>query len=782
VRALNSPGNLFRSRTQRAGFIVDADESHSLGANTPRRVALRLCRRRRGDQKVHNTLQARHSMNRIFRIMLVAGAMGVLSTAQAQEDAGSPAIDATVQNNRTAITAQQHVDQLDDQTRALLERYRAALWQAQQLTVYSQQIEPLLATQDADRNALQSQLQQFNSGSRDVTPLMLRMLDSLDKFVSLDLPFLQQERRERIASLRRVIADAETPQAEKFRRILEAYRVEAGYGHRLGVERMQVTLGDAQKVVDILHLGRVALYYLALDGRAAGRWDPESKQWLPLESRYRSAIREGLKIASETAAPEVLTLPVPALAKSSGLQTGALPAREVSMLWSSLTEIMTTLVPAAHAAAPATQDLDALLRQIRDSAQQDAHINQEREQRFLKNRDSQQSQLAQAEAGQRAAQAKADSIRARYESNQKAITDLRSQLQSRVGDLGQVYAAVREAASQFRNEVAESYVSAQFPERLKLLDALADPNTLPSPHQLESFWYALQQEMTENGKVAAFDADVIDIDGQSRRMRVIRAGPFIAFADGRYLLAQAGGHLQVAERQTFDTGLAKDFAVAESGWAPLPVDPMRGNLLRLAAQRPTLGERIGQGGVVGYTIIAVGVIGTALALFQLVYLFSVGGRIERQLRDIDRPSSDNPLGRVLSCLRDDTAAHDPEVLETRISEAVLRETPKLERFQPFLRMVVAAGPLLGLLGTVTGMIITFQVITEIGAGDPKVMAGGISQAMISTVLGLLIAIPILFINSVLAARSRVLVQILDEQSAGLLARRLEQQMARQHGR
>jgi len=148
------------------------------------------------------------------------------------------------------------------------------------------------------------------------------------------------------------------------------------------------------------------------------------------------------------------------------------------------------------------------------------------------------------------------------------------------------------------------------------------------------------------------------------------------------------------------------------------------------------------------------------------------------LQNINAPSTDNPLGRVLSCLKDDTATHDPEVLETRISEAVLRETPKLERFQPFLRMVVAAGPLLGLLGTVTGMIITFQVITEIGAGDPKVMAGGISQAMISTVLGLIIAIPILFINSVLAARSRILVQILDEQSAGMLAARLEQQHVR----
>ena len=249
----------------------------------------------------------------------------------------------------------------------------------------------------------------------------------------------------------------------------------------------------------------------------------------------------------------------------------------------------------------------------------------------------------------------------------------------------------------------------------------------------------------------------------------------MAFAGGRYLIGAPGGRLQTPERQTQDTGLAGHFERADAGWAPIAVDPTRGNLLKLAAQRPSLMERIREGRLVGYVIIVVGLIGAALALYQLWYLFVVGRGMARQLHNIDQPSADNPLGRVLSCLKDDTALHDPEVLETRISEAVLRETPRIERFQPFLRMVVAAGPLLGLLGTVTGMIITFQVITEIGAGDPKVMAGGISQAMISTVLGLIIAIPILFINSVLAARSRVLVQILDEQSAGMLAARLEQQ-------
>ncbi len=710
------------------------------------------------------------SLHRGLPGSLLGGLLLGLSAAAAAQGSGSPAVDATVQANHAAAAAQQQIDQLDDQTRALLERYRAALWQTQQLNVYAQQIGPLLATQDADRAALQQQLQQFAGNSHDLTPLLLRMLDSLDQFVALDLPFLQQERRERVAALKRLMGDSGTPQAEKYRRMLEAYKIEADYGRSLGAERMQLQLEGGGKVVDVLHLGRVALYYLSLDGADAGCWDSAAKQWRSIRGRYRGAIREGLKIARETAAPEVLVLPVPAAAASP--QAALTPAWQLALRKLGV-DLLDALAPQAHA-APA-QGVDDLLKQIRDSAQQNAHIDQEREQRFVRNRNDQQAQLAQAEAEEHAAQAKSDGIRGRYEAGQKAIAELKSQLQAQTGELGQSYAAVREAATQFRNDVAESYISAQFPERLKLLDALADPNTLPGPRQLEDFWFTLQQEMTENGKVARFEAPVIGLDGQTSRMQVTRVGPFIAFAGGRYLITQPGAQLQVAQRQNFDTGLARAFESYGGGWAPLPVDPTRGTLLKLAAERPSLFERINQGGVVGYVIILVGIVGAALALFQLAYLFAVGGRIGRQLQNLDAPSADNPLGRVLSCLKDDSATHDPEVLETRISEAVLRETPRLERFQPFLRMVVAAGPLLGLLGTVTGMIITFQVITEIGAGDPKVMAGGISQAMISTVLGLLIAIPILFINSVLAARSRILVQILDEQSAGLLAARLEQQ-------
>ncbi|MDB5986175.1 MAG: MotA/TolQ/ExbB proton channel family protein [Nevskia sp.] len=726
---------------------------------------------------------------RIQRILLAvaSGCACSLLPPLASAQSGSPAVDAAANANKAARATQTQIDQLDDQTRALLERYRAAVWQAQQLRVYAEQVEPLLATQDAEKAALQNQAREAEGTAKDILPLMLRMVDSLAKFVALDLPFLQGERRDRIDSLKKLMADPATPLAEKYRRILEAYRIEADYGRGFGAERLQLALGSEQKVVDILHLGRVALLYVTPDGGDTGYWDAAAKQWHSLGGDYRAGIREGLRIARETAAPEILALPVPA-AKAAAAAHAQLDAPRLALAadqWlvaergalGLLHAALDLLTASAQAAAPANaQGIDDLLKQIRDSAQSSARIDAEREQRFIKNKNDQQAQLAQAEGDQRAAQAKADGIRARYEAGSKELVALKQQTTGQAGDVSQIYAAVRETAAEYKGIANDSFLSAQYPERLKLLDRLAAPDSTPSERDLEDFWFTLQQEMSENGKVVRFNAQVIGADGQPQQAQVTRIGSFTAFADGKYLLVQ-GGQLLLPERQTQDTGLARRFESHSnndvSDWQAIAIDPTRGNLLALEAQRPRLIDRIRQGGIVGYVIILLGVIGVGLAAFQLWYLARVGSGMTRQLRNIDVPSADNPLGRVLSSLRDTDAEHDPEVLETRLSEAVLREVPKLERFQPFLRMVVAAGPLLGLLGTVTGMIITFQVITEVGAGDPKVMAGGISQAMIATVLGLLIAIPILFINSVLTARSRMLVQILDEQSAGLLARRLE---------
>ncbi len=425
-------------------------------------------------------------------------------------------------------------------------------------------------------------------------------------------------------------------------------------------------------------------------------------------------------------------------------------------------------------AQAAPQGLDELLKQVQQGSQASAQINAEREARFMRDKNEQAAMLQKAEADLAAANARISRVKGRYDASQAEIKALKDKLQTRVGDTGQMYASVRQAAGDFRAAAAGSLVTAQYPQRIELLETLMKGNELPSVSQLEKFWFLLQQEMTEGGKVARFPAEIVDEDGARTKADVIRIGVFDAFADGQYLSMQADGALSVLPRQPGHgaTGLAKSFAKSSDEIEPIIVDPSHGTLLALESVRPTLAERVEMGGFVGYVIIFIGLVGAALAAYQLTFLIKVGALMHRQLANIRQPTQDNPLGRVLSCLTDETSA-DPEVVELHVSEAVLKETPKLERFQGLIRLIVAAGPLLGLLGTVIGMIVTFQVITEVGAGDPKVMAGGISQAMIATVLGLGIAIPLLFVNTLLMSRSRALVQILDEQSAGMLAQRLE---------
>ncbi|SFF54368.1 Protein of unknown function [Fontimonas thermophila] len=240
--------------------------------------------------------------------------VGVAGPVLAQTDTFDRVIGTVEQTQRASVQSQQRIDRLDDQTRQMLERYRAALWQSQQLKVYAAQIEELAKTQASERESLQRQLAEMERVERELLPLMLRMIEGLESFIELDLPFLREERRGRIADLRRMMADPEVGTAEKFRRILEAYRIEVEYGNTLGAERVEI---DGQ-LMDQLHVGRTALFALALDGDNALRWDASRAAWQPLPSRYIPAIRNGLRIARETAAPSLLVLPMPTATAASG--------------------------------------------------------------------------------------------------------------------------------------------------------------------------------------------------------------------------------------------------------------------------------------------------------------------------------------------------------------------------------------------------------------------------------------------------------------------------------
>ncbi|MDD3762008.1 MAG: MotA/TolQ/ExbB proton channel family protein [Nevskiales bacterium] len=440
--------------------------------------------------------------------------------------------------------------------------------------------------------------------------------------------------------------------------------------------------------------------------------------------------------------------------------------------------IAVVLLALASSALAASPRLDELLKQVKESQTQASQLNREREQRFLRDKNKRQAMLAEAEQDLAKSKARADASRKRFDAAQREIGELKQQLQERAGDYVQVTAAVRQLAGDFRTVASDSLVTAQVPDRMDFLEQIADSQDLPGISELEQLWYLLQEEMTEGGKVVRFSADVVDEQGLRRPAEVVRIGTFTAMADGRYLVAgDSGTVLDALPRQPgwSLSRLAASFADAEDAIAPALVDPSRGSLLVIEGEKPSLLERVNQGGLVGYVIILIGIVGIVLAVAQMSYLEVVGRRMRAQLKQVRVPRDDNPLGRVLRVFSDDPEHRDddPELLELRLSEAVLREMPMLERAQSILKLFAAAAPLLGLLGTVTGMIVTFQTITVFGTGDPKLMADGISQALVTTVLGLCAAIPLLFINSLLATRARSLVQILDEQSAGLLAERLE---------
>jgi biopolymer transport protein ExbB len=422
-------------------------------------------------------------------------------------------------------------------------------------------------------------------------------------------------------------------------------------------------------------------------------------------------------------------------------------------------------------------DLDKLLREVKIAHSREGKINREREARFLSEKNSRAQALADSNAALAREQARSDALKIRFEENEAVLTAMEAQLKGQSGEFGELFGVVRQVAGDTQALLDASPISAQFPARAEKLEAIAKSRELPTVEQLETLWYLLQQEMTEQGKVVGFHAKVIAASGESRESDILRVGPFNLFADGLYVryLPETGEMVEfVRQPEGRYLDLAESLAEAEPepGLTDIGIDPTGGALLNLLVQAPDVWERIDQGGLIGYLTLILGALGLIVAAVRMVDLVAVGRLMQNQLKNLDHIHDDNPLGRVIGVARTATIS-DIESYELMIDEAVSRELPGLEKGQSLIKLIAAVAPLLGLLGTVTGMIETFQVISLFGTGDPKLMAGGISEALVTTMLGLMVAIPLLFLHSLLVSRSRELVQILDEQSSGLICESLE---------
>ena len=427
--------------------------------------------------------------------------------------------------------------------------------------------------------------------------------------------------------------------------------------------------------------------------------------------------------------------------------------------------------------------VEALLQLVKEGKTKEQSANADREAKFMANKNEQAAILA-AEKRELARQERiADQLEAEYKKNEEILRVKEEAYQKELGSLVELFGHLQSSAGEAAVQFSGSLTGPQYGlERVDFLNELtskmSETTELPTIREIEGLWYELQREMVASGQVVSFDTTVIDVDGESSTCNVTRVGLFNAVCDGKYLeYVAATGQYAFLPRQPAGrfTKTAKSVGNADVGeqvrFGVDPTGPTGGSLLANLIQTPSLAERAAQGREVGYAIIFVGLIGIGLAFWKLWSLYVLGKAVRAQSgsKTLDVR---NPLGRVLK-IGEENFKKDIDTLELKLAEAIMAERPSIERGIGAVRIISVVAPLAGLLGTVTGMIVTFQMITLYGTGDPKLMAGGISQALVTTVLGLLVAIPTTLLHSFTASSAKGIISVLEEQSTGILAERAE---------
>lgn len=424
--------------------------------------------------------------------------------------------------------------------------------------------------------------------------------------------------------------------------------------------------------------------------------------------------------------------------------------------------------------------LSQLLQMMKDSKISETKEQQKREADFRRSKANQANLLKQAEATKAAEERRSTQLETKFKEQDLLVQQKRAQYEERLGSLKELFGHLTSTAGDLRATLDTSLVSAQYPNRgdfmAELIEKMNSETKLPTLEEIEKLWYELQRETIESGKVVKFTAEVSDPAGNKTTQEIVRIGNYNLIAGGKYLTYEGKtGNISELSRQPNgqDKG-ANALQAASSGFVKVGIDPTGpagGSLLKALINSPNLVERWHQGGVVGYVITAVFGIALIISLWRWLALMSIGGAVRKQLKS-KAANPKNALGRILK-VAEDNPNIDGESLELKLEEAVLKERPSVEGWLGSIKIISMVAPLLGLLGTVTGMIQTFQAITIYGAGDPKAMAGGISGALVTTVLGLIVAIPTVLIHTFLNSKAKGIVHILDEQSAGLIAEKIE---------
>ena len=441
--------------------------------------------------------------------------------------------------------------------------------------------------------------------------------------------------------------------------------------------------------------------------------------------------------------------------------------------------------PAAGAEATAAETASStaeLLRLIREGRTGDTAEHTRRVAEFRQQQAQQTALLEQARRDKAAQEAISERLDTEFDANELLIVDVSQQLDERLGSLRELFGVLQQVAGDARSSFQNSVTNIEFPDREQWLsdfaEKMGETAQLPTIQEIERLWFELAREAAELGKVKRIQNQrVVTAQGEEITETVVRVGAFNLVADGRYLNhvpeTNSVVELQRQPSQARFINSTSDLLAAQpqDGLVRFGIDITRGQLSSLLIRTPDTMERIRQGGAPGYVIIALGILGVLLAIERLITLTITAGKVKAQLKS-DTPKNNNPLGRVLMVYEKNKNV-DTETLELKLGEAILKEQPALQRGILFIKIISVVAPLLGLLGTVVGMINTFQVIMLFGAGDASRMAGGISQALVTTMEGLIVAIPMVLLHTVVNGRSRRVQQILQEQSAGLVASQAE---------
>lgn len=507
-------------------------------------------------------------------------------------------------------------------------------------------------------------------------------VSSLKAYISSSSPFMLQEREARIERLEQMPSSNDFEQANKYRRLLETFRIELDYGKTIEAYQAELRIGDKERLVDFLRIGHLALYYQTFDGLETGIWSQSQANWQTLPDHYRSAIAKGLRIARKLEPPQLMEL---ALFGMDQLEAPRIPKHEP--------------LPENTAA-----DIELAIAGLED-----------------------------------------------------------------------LHASIRENAINLKNFYQQQAPTKNSSAQIALLDHLIDSNRTPTLDELRQLLDNLLYRLHAQSRVTIFKAHVYAPNGVASEQEVLNAGGFSLIADGRYLNYSINdSRLIELTRQPSEDVLAqaRNYPKTDSkSLTTLAIDPSGGQILQLLVQVPTFKERVDQGGAVGYLILCLGALALIVSLYRFVDLTLIEKHIKAQLQDtVFQPN--NPLGRLLSRLEQSTL-NDEEALYLIVEESLTTEQTRLEQGLAFLKLVAAIAPMLGLLGTVTGMIETFQSIALHGSGDPKLMSGGISEALVTTVAGLVTAIPILLLHSLLAGKSQSLAALLEANISVALAHRLE---------